>query len=117
MVFLCEQLSRGRQEDLHEVWHLGDDAERTQRRLLPDVGVGGFDEALDLAGQIAGHFWRGDCTQSAQRQTHHELGTAVQVTVKGAGGGGAGSGIVISLQNLHGRTHGFHMDDASIPIS
>lgn len=87
MVLLRQQLSGGRQEDLHQVRHLGDDAEGAEGRLLADVGVGGLDEPFDLAGQVSRHLGGGDGAQRTQGQTNHELGAAVEVTVHARGDG------------------------------
>jgi len=56
-----------------------DDAKGAQRRLLADVRVRGLHQTLHLAGQIPGHFRRGDRTKSAQGQAYDELRRAVQV--------------------------------------
>jgi len=79
MILLAKQGTRGRQEDLHQLGHTADDAKGAQRRLLADVRVRGLHQTLHLAGQIPGHFRRGDRTQSTQGQAYDELRRAVQV--------------------------------------
>lgn len=82
MILFAEQRPCGRQKDLHKFGHTSNDPERTQRRLLPDVRVRTLHQSFHFAGQIACHFWRGDCAQRAQSQSHNELRRTVQVTAR-----------------------------------
>lgn len=80
MILFAQQRSSGRQEDLHQVRHTFDDAERTKRCLFANIRIRRFHQTLHLAGQIACHFGRGNGSQCAQRKANNELRWTVQIT-------------------------------------